>query len=303
MFQLLKKRLVFLIFYLCCVPVCCDVKHVSGTAGQNLTVAFTMKSTNFTNRQMNIYRDNTKIHVFNKSNGPCFSWGNYTLSKICITHPSQNPINLIFTYLLDGGVYHLAVFMPDFTFEESNKVNLTVLPSNYTTTNITAASFNNTSFQLDQSDKTSRMLMFIPVLVVVVMLVIVLLGSFYWSYRRKTDKTPAVNSTSTPQAIPDVTCVDYCVLDLPNRAGEKVRSTEERVEYSPIVFPPRKTTSQDNEIKSTTQQNKIKMTKQQRKQRETDKVSENPKTSKPKHHKCKNNSHLVTSCQVQNAQV
>ncbi|KAF4083069.1 hypothetical protein AMELA_G00135800 [Ameiurus melas] len=223
MFHLLKKRLVFLIFYLCCVPVCCDVRHVSGTAGQNLTVPFTMKSTNFTNKQVNIYRDNTKIHVFNKSDGHCFSSGNYTLSKICIAPPSQNTINLIFTYLLDNGVYYLAVLMPDYTLQESNKVNLTVLPSKYTTTNITVtdASFNNTSFKLDQSNKTSKMLMFIPVLVVVVILVIVLLGSFFWGYRRKTDKTPAVNSTSAPKVMPDVTCVDYCVLDFPNRAGEK----------------------------------------------------------------------------------
>ncbi|KAB5559019.1 hypothetical protein PHYPO_G00024030 [Pangasianodon hypophthalmus] len=293
MFQLLKKCLILLFFYLCCVPVGCDdVLHVNGTEGQNLTVTFMLKSTIETTKEVYMYRDNTKIHKLTITNMSCFPSVNHTLPTICISHVSQRNISLMFTHLIHSGVYHLAVLSPNFTLEESNKVSLTVHPAEYTTTytTVTAALFNNTSFQLDQSGKKSSILMFVPVLVVAVMLVIVLLGSFYWSYRRKTDKTPAVNSTSAPQ-IPDVSCVEYCVLDFPNRAGEKVRSTEERVEYSPIVFPPRKTSAQDNEIKSTTQQNKIKMTTLQHEERETDKVSEKPKTSKPKHQKCQKKNH------------
>lgn len=107
------------------------------------------------------------------------------------------------------------------------------------------------------------------------------------------------------QVIPDITCVDYCVLDFPNRAGEKVRGTEERVEYSPIMFPPKKTSAQDNESKSTAQQNNVKTITLQHEKRETDKVPEKPQTPKPKHQKCpeKKNPHLITACQVQKAQV
>lgn len=98
--------------------------------------------------------------------------------------------------------------------------------------------------------------------------------------------------------IPDVTCVEYCVLDFPNRPGEKVRSTEERVEYSPIVFPSRKPLPQDNELKPSTQQKKIKKSpKLQHEEKDTDKMSEKAKTSKPKHQKCQKKSHLKTPCQ------
>ncbi|KAI5630184.1 hypothetical protein C0J50_12608 [Silurus asotus] len=90
--------------------------------------------------------------------------------------------------------------------------------------------------------------------------------------RKGNEKTTAVNATSAPQ---------YCVLEFPNPAGEKVRSTEERVEYSPIVFPPRKTMAQGNQIKPMTQQNQAKMTTLQS-HRETDKVPDKPNTSKPK---------------------
>lgn len=96
------------------------------------------------------------------------------------------------------------------------------------------------------------------------------------------------------QVILDVTCVDYCVLDFPNRARDKVRSTEERVEYSPIVFPSRKTSAQVNDTNLKTQQDEIKVTTLQREKRETDKVTEKPK---PKHQKCPKK-----ICQVQKAQ-
>ncbi|XP_027017321.1 uncharacterized protein LOC113652448 [Tachysurus fulvidraco] len=303
MFHLLKnkKLLIFLFFYLCSVPQvgCNDVLHVNGMAGRNHTVKFTLKSTVQTIEQVNLYQDGTKIHTFILSNRSCFSCLNHTLSTICIRNVSQKHICLIFTHLIHNGVYYLAVFKPTYEPVESNRVNLTVHPAEYTTYT-TASSFNITSFQQEQSEKKSTLLMVVPMLFTVMMLVIVLLCFFYWNYRKKTDKTPAVNSTSAPQEIPvpNVTCVEYCVLDFPNRPGEKVRSTEERVEYSPIVFPTKKPLPQDNELKPTTQQKKIKKSpKLQHEEKDTDKMSEKAKTSKPKHQKCQKKTHLKTPCQ------
>ncbi|KAK2869338.1 hypothetical protein Q7C36_001209 [Tachysurus vachellii] len=302
MFQLLKnkKLLIFLFFYLCSVPQvgCDDVLHVNGTAGRNRTVTFTLKSTVQNIDSVYLYRDNTKIHTFILSNRSCFLCLNHTLSTICIRNVTQQHISLIFTHLIHNGVYYLAVIMPNYIVVESNSVKLTVHSAEYTTYT-TASSFNITSFQLEHSEKKSIMLMVVPILFAVVVLVIILLGFFYWNYRKKTDTTPAVNSTSAPQVIPvpNVTCVEYCVLDFPNRPGEKVRSTEERVEYSPIVFPSRKPLPQDNELKPTTQQKKIKKSpKLQHEEKDTDKMSEKAKTSKPKHHKCQRKSRLKTPC-------
>ncbi|TSK53808.1 Receptor-transporting protein 2 [Bagarius yarrelli] len=147
-------------------------------------------------------------------------------------------VRLTFTDVLYSGVYYVAVFNQEYKFEESNRVNLTVHPAEYTTTYTSVPSFNITSFQIEQSERKFSIAILVSALFVVLMLVIVLLGLFHWNHRKKTDKTPAVNTTSAPQAspVPDVTSVEYCVLDFPKRPGEKVRSTEEPVEYSPIVL-------------------------------------------------------------------
>ncbi|KAK3533903.1 hypothetical protein QTP70_034898 [Hemibagrus guttatus] len=253
-----------------------------------------------------MYRDSTKIHTFNLPNGSCFSCVNHTMSTICIKNVTKKNISLIFTHLKHSGVYYLAVLRQAITFVESNRVNLTVHPVEYTTIYTTASSANITPLQQDQSGKKSTMLLAVLVLFAVAVVVIIVLSFFCWNCRKKTDKPPAVNPTSAPQVIsvPDVTCVEYCVLEFPNRPGEKVRSTEERVEYSPIIFPPRKTLAQDNEGKSTTQQNKIKKSpKLQHEENVTDKVYEKAKTSKPKHQKCHKKSHLPASSQVPKAQV
>ncbi|KAM9460682.1 uncharacterized protein Hap1MRO34_017163 [Clarias gariepinus] len=300
MLQLLKRCLALLLLYQSCLTVYCDdVVYMNGIEGQNLTVPFTFKNTIQSNSRVYVYQDSTKTHSCNISQKLCLPSVNHTLLTIYIKSVSQGKICLIFPHLVHSGVYNLAVFA-GINLGESNKVNLTVHPAKYTTnTTVTAASPNNTSFQLEQLEKNLSILMFVPLLVVVVMLLIVLFGTFYWRYRWKTEKTADVNSTSPPQVIPDVTCVEYCVLDFPDRPGEKVRSSEDRVEYSPIMFPPRKPAARDNETKSTTQKSKTKVTTLQHEARETGKVSDKPKASKPKHQR----GQKKAQCQVQKAQV
>ncbi|KAG7327411.1 hypothetical protein KOW79_009017 [Hemibagrus wyckioides] len=306
MFQLLKKLLIFLFLCLCCFPQvgCHDVIHVNGTAGRNLTVEFTVDGTIKTDGQVNMYQNSQKIHTFHLSNKSCFSCVNHTMSTICIKNMTQKTISLSFTHLTHSAVYFIAVLKQGTDIEESNRVNLTVHPAEYTTTYTTATSVNITPLHQDQSGNKSTLLT--AVLVLFVLVLVALFGLLYWNCRKKTDKPPAVNPTSAPQVIsvPDVTCVEYCVLDFPNRPGEKVRSTEERVEYSPIVFPLRKTLAQENGGKSTTQQNKIKKSpKLQHEENDSDKVSEKAKTAKPRHPKCPKKSHLTPSSHVPKAQV
>ncbi|KAF7703157.1 uncharacterized protein LOC124390865 [Silurus meridionalis] len=283
MYQLLNKCLALLFFYICfvCVSVVSDDVIHAGTAGMNFTVIFTLKGT-IDKKQVYLYRNNTKIYTFTPTNS-CTLSDNHTVPTSCIHHVPGGKISLHFINLIHSGVYHLAALMPNLTLVKSNKVNLTVYPAEYITTYtiVTAPSLNNTSCERDRLESKPSILIFVSLPVVIVILVIVLLSLFYWSYKRKTEKTTAVNATSAPQVIPDVTCVEYCVLEFPNPAGEKVRSTEERVEYSPIVFPPRKTMAQGNQIKPMTQQNQAKMTTLQS-HRETDKVPDKPNTSKPK---------------------
>ncbi|XP_072517019.1 uncharacterized protein [Salminus brasiliensis] len=234
---------------------------VEGRAGKDLETTFTFRSSITNRNSLSVQRDKTKIKNFLENKISCLPSPPAQKQQIdfCIRKKSSTEITLRFINPAanDTGIYDLVAYFDNhlLPFIESSKINLTIHPSDVTTTPALTSSnkYNSSSPHMHPSRTILHWIIFIAIVTTLVLVLAGLLVWFFRTYRTKSGDTPAPNPSAAQQgscpktnAVPVVSCVEYGVLDFqnrpsrPERRSREVEVDAEGVEYAAIMFPPQK---------------------------------------------------------------